>query len=673
MVREVTPAPPRGTIPPADAAAREPDELTPFVAANRLGPGATMLLAWAGLAVVDAGFIAARALPNAGLRVRALTHLFDAGQLLFLGLASALVARAWARFAPRRLSAPLASSLLALVLAFAVLAPDLDNFALRIAGREHADVFCILLTFALAQAIPLAHSIGRRMARPRLRWFAVALALIAALLNTRVLPVDYPGVHAFISWTAATLAAAALVGLRAPLSLPPAPRRVALAVAAIVAVAAVTLEPANAVRVELTRLDSAILAAHVPPWRGPVDNSQYRHIPIPPELAPWFAAREHAEPIAASEPPLLPPDAIVLFFTLDSMRAEVLQNPANQALLPTLHRWRDAGFHVPRAISPSTVTRFTLASLFTGLDVPQLQWARDSATQGSLVKEDRPRIAELLGAAGVTTVHVISQFELVNHVNEIGRGFSEEIEVPLQPGDRLAYAPAVMDAILVRLRQHGEGPLFLFSHFMDAHHPFDSGDRKGRAYQRHVSELANIDRELARLDAHLTAAGLWPRTLVIVSADHGQAFGQHGVQHHGGPPYEEQCRVPLVVVGPAVAVRTSPCDLPLLDLSPTLLDLFGVAAPGPFVGRSLVPAMRGEPPLCDRPVLSSTWDVFALLLPDGLKIIDNRRKRTLEVYDLRADPRETQNLCDGDPAGCDARVGLLRRYLELHGAIPAPR
>ncbi|WP_143140928.1 sulfatase-like hydrolase/transferase [Nannocystis exedens] len=642
--------------------------------ARPLSPAAAIVLAWAGLALVNAGCIAARALPHAGLRVRALNHLFDAGQLLFLGLVCGLAVALWQRLAPRRSwLAPLGLSLVAVVLALAILAPDLDNFALRMAGRERAALLAATLAVALAQAVPLAYLAGRRMARSRVRWIAVAIAVVAAVVNTQILPVDYPGVHAFLAWTAATLAGAALAGTPSRWHLPPAPRRVAVVVTAILAGATVAIDPGNAVRVELTRLDSALLAAHVPPWRGEVDPSQYGHIPIPPELAPWFAWSADAPPIAASEPPLLPPDAIVLFFTLDSMRAEVLQNPANHELLPTLHRWRDAGFYVPRAISPSTVTRFTLASLFTGLEVPQLRWARDSATQGSLVKEDRPRVADLLTARGVTTVHVISQFELVNHVNKIGRGFSEEIEAPIAPGDRLAYAPAVMDAILARLRQHGDGPLFLFTHFMDAHHPFDSGDRKGRAYARHVSELANIDRELARLDAWLGEAGLWPRTLIVVSADHGQAFGQHGVQHHGGPPYEEQCRVPLIVFGPAVAARESPCDLPLLDLSPTFLELFGLEAPGSFVGRSLVPALRGEPPLCGRPVLSTTWDVFALLLPDGVKILDNRRKRTLEVYDLHADPRETKNLCDGDPAGCDARVGLLRRYLELHGAIPAPR
>ncbi|MFY0537690.1 hypothetical protein [Nannocystis pusilla] len=159
-----------------------------------LTPAAAIVLAWAGLALVNAGCIAARALPNAGLRVRALNHLFDAGQLLCLGLVCGLAVTLWLRLAPRRpWLAPLALSLVAGILALAILAPDLDNFALRLAGRERAGLVDIVLTVALAQAVPLAYLVGRRMARPRIRWIAAAVATIAAIVNTQILPVDYPG------------------------------------------------------------------------------------------------------------------------------------------------------------------------------------------------------------------------------------------------------------------------------------------------------------------------------------------------------------------------------------------------------------------------------------------------------------------------------------------------
>lgn len=641
-------------------------------AGRQLSASAASLLAWAGLAGINAAVIAGLELPETGARTRALHHLFDAGQLLFLGLVSALVIGLWNRLGarPRRWTL-LSLSTGSIGLLLIVLAPDLETFALRTAGPARADALRLALVVVLAQVIPLTHLVGARLARPGWRWLPVTLAVAAGALNTQMFRTEHPGAHAFVAWSAAVLAGAALTGLRAPLALRRGERRVALAVLATLAAATVTLDPGNAVRIELGRLDTAILAAHVPPWSAPDDATD--EVAIPLELAPWFASRAGAPPVEPTRPALLPEDAIVLLFTIDSMRSDVLSVPRNRGKLPTLERLRDTGFFVPRAITPSTVTRFTLGSLFTGLNVPQLVWKRDSATHGSLVKETRPRVAELLAAQGVATAHVVSQFELVNHVNMIGRGFAEEIVVPPRAGDRLAYAPDVMDAIVARLERHAGGPLFLFSHFMDAHHPFDSGDTSGALYDRHVSEVANIDRELARLDAYLGEAGLWPRTLLIVTADHGQAFGQHGVPHHGGPPYEEQCRVPLIVVGPAVRQGRSACDVPLIDLSPTLLDLFGVAAPGHFVGRSLVPALAGGAPVCARPVLSATWDVFALLLPDGVKILDDRRKRTLQVFDLNADPRETRNLCDTDPQGCATRVGLLRRYLELQGFVPRPR
>lgn len=208
---------------------------------------------------------------------------------------------------------------------------------------------------------------------------------------------------------------------------------------------------------------------------------------------------------------------------------------------------------------------------------------------------------------------------------------------------------------------------------MDAHHPFDSGENKGAPYDRFISELSNVDRELERLDAALTEAGLWSRALLVVSTDHGQAFGQHGIPFHGGPPYEELCRVPLIVYGPAVKPRRSDCDVPLLDLSATVLDLFGVDTPGVFVGRSLVPTLSGGPGVCGRPIMSSTWDVLGLIFPDGYKVIDNRKKHTWEVYDLKADPQELHNVCDTEPAACAHRRGLLKRYLKLQGAIRPPK
>ncbi len=632
-------------------------------------------------------------LPGAGgLGPRVLAFAFVLGQMLALGLTAAAVEGLAQRVLPVRPALRWGAFFgLLLGLGWFVLAPDLENFTLRTVGRARELWLRGTLVAVTAAGLVVAFALARRLSAPgRRRWGWVPPAvgaLVVALANTRLLPGDYPGVHATL------LALAGLAGravsVAAPFAAPAVARRsrthVALAFAGGLAAAAALVPPPSTVRLALAPLSAAVLADHLPPW-GAVDRDAAPGegpVDVPEALRPHFQ-RGPAEPARPpTTPPLFGPDTapIVLLLTVDSMRSEVLANPANVARLPTLHRLRDAGFFVPRAVSPSTVTRFTMASLFTGLNVPSLRWVRDSATQGSLVKEPRRRLAEHLSAGGVETLHVVTQYELVNiKANAIGRGFADELVVPPAEGARVAYAPAVMDAITARLERAAAAgpktPLFVFSHLMDAHHPWDTGRTAGadaKPYDRFVSELENVDAALARLDAVLTERGLWPRTLLVVAADHGQAFGQHGWPYHGGAPYEEQIRVPLIVYGPAVRPARSPCDLPLLDLTPTILDLFGRPTPGDVVGHSLVPALRGDAVLCGRPLYSSTWDMFGLVTPDGRKVIDNRRKRTRELFDLDADPAETRNLCPVDPTACDAAVGLLGRYLELQGFIPPPK
>jgi hypothetical protein len=628
------------------------------------------------LALVSATPLLSAAPGAGGAGPRLLAGAFVLGQTLAMGFASALLEAGGRCLCPTRPWVRLAlAGLVATALGALVLAPDLENFTLRTVGRDSELPFRGALVLGAALALVAAHALAHAMARRHRAGAALALsgALGLAVANTVVLPGGYPGVHAYLLALAALVARGALGGRAWP---SPRPRHEfgRTAPAGLLAVASLFVPPPERVRLALAPLSAAVLADHLPlGTRAP--SSGAGEVSVPAELEPHFRRGPAEPPRPPTLPPLLDGPPLVLLLTVDSMRSEVLENPANVARLPTLHRLRDAGYFVPRAVSPSTVTRFTMGSLFTGVNVPSLRWVRDSATQGSLVKENRPRLAERLTAAGVETVHLVTQYELVNvRANAIGRGFTEETVVPPEPGAKLAYAPAVFDALLARLeRAAPDRPLFVFSHLMDAHHPWDTGGTEGKPYDRYIGELARVDAQFARLDGFLTERGLWARTVLFVAADHGQAFGQHGWPYHGGAPYEEQIRVPLVAFGPSVRAGRSPCDVPLLDLTPTILDLFGRPTPGDFVGRTLSPALRGGAPVCGRPLYSSTWDMFGLVTPDGRKVIDNRRKKTRELYDLRTDPAETRNLCPDDPAACDAAIGLLGRYLEMQGFITPPK
>ena len=147
---------------------------------------------------------------------------------------------------------------------------------------------------------------------------------------------------------------------------------------------------------------------------------------------------------------------------------------------------------------------------------------------------------------------------------------------------------------------------------------------------------------------------------LIITADHGDEFGEHGHRFHGSTLYEEMVRVPLVVRGPGV--RPGAVDAPVghMDVAPTMLDLVGVAAPERWLGRSLGDTLRtGAAP--------TPSPVFFEILPDsnygvhrvGARVGTGKAIYRVdgglgELFDLASDPGERDNLWDRAPDGTDA-------------------
>ncbi len=177
------------------------------------------------------------------------------------------------------------------------------------------------------------------------------------------------------------------------------------------------------------------------------------------------------------------------------------------------------------------------------------------------------------------------------------------------------------------------------------------------------------------LDA-LRARGLDANTVLLVTADHGIEFGEHGGIGHARGVYEEQVRVPLIVVDPRVPrARRVRGQVGLIDLAPTLLGLAGLPAPGHFVGTSLLPFLADgtEPP-------ERTLVAEQLLGPRQTLVRTSRRAwiqkpSGLELYDLAADPREQKDLApemtslaeEGAQRIADFRADCRRRQTSLRG------
>ena len=202
------------------------------------------------------------------------------------------------------------------------------------------------------------------------------------------------------------------------------------------------------------------------------------------------------------------------------------------------------------------------------------------------------------------------------------------------------------------------------------------------------------------LDA-LESLGILDETILVVFSDHGEDFGDHrDVGRHGHQVYDSVTHVPLMIRWPAggVTPRTVHDAVGLVDVAPTLLELLGLAVPPQFLGRSLVPLLRGEVSVAESPrfAISENLSVFRRtgIESDGFKLIVNddwnrakidpsritdvhaevfgNRGVPVELYDLRVDPGERQNLVRSDDSGngeastpeAAARYDGLARLLE---------
>lgn len=169
-------------------------------------------------------------------------------------------------------------------------------------------------------------------------------------------------------------------------------------------------------------------------------------------------------------------------------------------------------------------------------------------------------------------------------------------------------------------------------------------------------EIASWDEELGRMFEHLASEGNLGDTMVVLLADHGEAFLEHGVLNHCRSLYENETRTPLALWIPGVAGRRVSTPVENLDVVPTVLDYLGIEAPG-LAGRSLRALAEGRAP-DDAPR-------YVHAVHHGLRSIDDGRWKEIrdvvtgrrEIYDLQADPGETTDLAGTVDASLSRRLG----------------
>ena len=361
---------------------------------------------------------------------------------------------------------------------------------------------------------------------------------------------------------------------------------------------------------------------------------------------------------AAPEAAVASGDLNVLLISIDSLRADMPWNGYARPIAPRLTELEKRSVDFTHGYSISSYTSMSLGGLLAGKLPSGLK--RSGFFFGSYPAENL-FFPELLQKAGVKTLSAhahgyfkdsgFSQgFDAYEIVPNIIFKNETDPNVTSEPHEQIAER-LLGDAALDTKR------FFAWFHFLDPHDQYVSHEKDGiPAYgktlrDRYDAEVTYTDRYIGKLLDFVAAKSWAKRTVIIVTADHGESFGDHGVANHGFEVYENLVRVPMFFVLPGVAGRKVDVPRSALDLAPTICDLLGVAPDPGFEGKSLVKELFGAPSeprdvLVDLPMTSDS-DKRRALIHGHEKIIAFGAAETLRYFDLDADPDEKSPISNG--------------------------
>jgi arylsulfatase A-like enzyme len=391
----------------------------------------------------------------------------------------------------------------------------------------------------------------------------------------------------------------------------------------------------------------------------------------------------------------------VLLVVVDTLRKDHLGCYGyHRNTSPNIDRLAEVAVRYDNAIAQAPWTTPSIGSLFTSL------YPSAIGIEGyrSVLDDELVLLSEVLRDNGYATGAVVSHTYCSSRWN-FSQGFDvfEEENVHTQ-----ISSPGVTRDGLVFLEEHGEGPFFLFLHYFDPHdayliHPgFEfstgrpyEGPVRGRLSSamlrdlppglrqedideivRHYdSEIAFTDNHIGKVLDRLRHLELFDDTLIIVTADHGEEFKDHGGLRHGYTLYQELINVPLIVKYPGHGAEVVKETVALLDIFPTVLEAANLSVDHEIEGVPLAPfrAAAREGP---RTVFSETSrkgkSVLRAAVSGPRKIIRDLKGDALETYDLSADPGERHDLSGREVAGFEPLVTAQENWLREMAASDRP-
>jgi arylsulfatase A-like enzyme len=330
-------------------------------------------------------------------------------------------------------------------------------------------------------------------------------------------------------------------------------------------------------------------------------------------------------------------------------------------------------------------TKPSTGCLFTSL----LPTAHRARTLDDALPLEHTTLAEVLQGAGYQTLAWVANPVIEPGLFRFGQGFDRWVDVRSYTERQVVGvnvnaiepdAAQITEAVLPWLEARREERFFLYLHSLDLHYeyrpraPFagtlvsEQSTGLDRDRELYDSELAYNDDEIGELVAALKAHDLYDDTLILVTSDHGEEFGEHGSSRHGKTLYEDLLHIPGIVKlpGSRSAGQRSAALASNLDLAPTILDAVGVPVPGAMQGRRLLSGLdevASAPRLVYAELVAPRTVAYAVrgerykrieqLVPDAAEML----------FDLSADPGESANLLPEVPEEARPLRPALERFL----------
>jgi arylsulfatase A-like enzyme len=387
--------------------------------------------------------------------------------------------------------------------------------------------------------------------------------------------------------------------------------------------------------------------------------------PPPASAAAAESAAPSASAVAAAAPAAgptaAPPSKLnVLFLTIDSLRADMPWNGYARDIAPVLSAVEKKAVSYTRAYAISSYTAMSLGGLLGGRYPSEME---RSGYFFSSYPDSVVMFPELLQKAGIRTLAGHAHFYFDQKAG-FRQGFDAyEIVAGLSADnttDKNVTSPQHVEMARKMLSDKANTgkTFFAWFHFLDPHDQYMPHEGIGpygkSARDKYDAEVTFVDQYVGKLLEFVDQQPWGKDTAVIISSDHGEAFGEHKMHRHGFEIYEMLVRVPLMIRAPGITPRRIDTPRSAIDLPPTFLELTGAPSEPGFQGKSLVPEMYGKP-VEERDVIvdlprTSDNDRRRALIHGNHKLIAFGDDDGYGLYDVVADPLEKDDLKRKDKA-----------------------